>query len=142
MATVADVLLKKGDRVLVIEESETVLTAIETMIAENVGALVVTRDGAITGMFTERDYFRRVTLQPHPNRLIPIKGVSSSPVVYVTPETTVDECMALMAKCEIRYLPVIDDGSLVGIISIGDLAKLHSEELEVEVRFLHEYIGH
>ena len=74
MSSVADILAKKGHEVLVIEESEPVLTAVETMLEKKVGALVVTREGAVAGIFTERDYFRRITVQPHPNRLIPVKG--------------------------------------------------------------------
>lgn len=140
MSTVADVLLGKGSDVFVIDESEPVLKAVETMIAEDIGALVVTRDGAIAGIFTERDYFRRITLQPHPDRTIPVKEVMSSPVIYVTPDTPVDECMALMTQARIRYLPVIDGTALAGIVSIGDLVKLHAHAREVEIRFLHEYI--
>ena len=140
MSSVAEILAKKGQDVLVIEESEPVLTAVETMLEKNVGALVVTRDGAVAGIFTERDYFRRITVQPHPNRLIPVKEVMSAPVIYVTPETPVQECMALMTQCRIRYLPVIDGEVLAGIVSIGDLVKLHAEEQDVEIRFLHDFI--
>ena len=140
MSSVAEILAKKGQDVLVIEESEPVLTAVETMLEKNVGALVVTRDGAVAGIFTERDYFRRITVQPHPNRLVPVKEVMSAPVIYVTPETPVQECMALMTQCRIRYLPVIDGEVLAGIVSIGDLVKLHAEEQDVEIRFLHDFI--
>ncbi len=140
MASVAEILAKKGDDVFVIEESESVLTAVEKMLEKDVGALVVTRDGAVAGIFTERDYFRRITVQPHPNRLVPVKEVMSSPVIYVTPETPVQECMTLMTQCRIRYLPVIDGTALAGIVSIGDLVKLHAEEKDVEIRFLHEFI--
>ena len=140
MASVAEILAKKGHDVFVIEESESVLTAVEKMLEKDVGALVVTRDGAVAGIFTERDYFRRITVQPHPNRLVPVKEVMSSPVIYVTPETPVQECMTLMTQCRIRYLPVIDGTALAGIVSIGDLVKLHAEEKDVEIRFLHEFI--
>jgi IMP dehydrogenase len=140
MASVADILAKKGNDVFVIEESASVLTAVEKMLEKDVGALVVTRDGAVAGIFTERDYFRRITVQPHPNRLVPVEDVMSSPVIYVTPETPVQECMTLMTQCRIRYLPVIDGTSLAGIVSIGDLVKLHAEEKDVEIRFLHEFI--
>jgi CBS domain-containing protein len=140
MSSVAEILAKKGHDVLVIEESEPVLTAVEKMLEKKIGALVVTRDGAVAGIFTERDYFRRITVQPHPNRLVPVKEVMSSPVIYVTPETPVQECMTLMTQCRIRYLPVIDGEVLAGIVSIGDLVKLHAEEQEVEIRFLHDFI--
>jgi CBS domain-containing protein len=140
-ATVADVVGKKGPEVLTIEETESVLHAVEKMLEKDIGALVVTRDGAVAGIFTERDYFRRITVKPHPNRLVPVKDVMSSPVIYVTPETPVQECMTLMTQCRIRYLPVIDGTSLAGIVSIGDLVKVHAEEREVEIRFLHEFIS-
>ncbi len=140
MATANDVLDMKGTDVHVIEESEPVLTAIETMVAKKVGSLVVTRDGAVQGIFTERDYFRRITLKPHPSRLVPVRDVMSAPVIYVTPDTSVEACLALMAKCEIRYLPVIDGAVLVGIVSIGDLVKLESEKRDVEMRLLQDYV--
>ena len=140
MTSVADILDKKGREVFVIEESESVLSAVETMLEKDVGALVVTRDGAVSGIFTERDYFRRITVQPQPNRLVPVKDVMSSPVIYVTPDTPVQECMTLMTQCRIRYLPVIEEDSLAGIVSIGDLVKLHAEEQDVEIRFLHDFI--
>ena len=140
-ATVADVVGKKGQAVLTIDETDSVLSAVEKMLENDIGALVVTRDDAVAGIFTERDYFRRITVQPHPNRLVPVKDVMSSPVIYVTPETPVQECMTLMTQCRIRYLPVIDGLSLAGIVSIGDLVKVHAEEREVEIRFLHEFIS-
>jgi len=140
-ATVADVVGKKGQAVLTIDETDSVLSAVEKMLENDIGALVVTRDDAVAGIFTERDYFRRITVQPHPNRLVPVKDVMSSPVIYVTPETPVQECMTLMTQCRIRYLPVIDGPSLAGIVSIGDLVKVHAEEREVEIRFLHGFIS-
>jgi len=140
-ATVADVVGKKGQAVLTIDETDSVLSAVEKMLENDIGALVVTRDDAVAGIFTERDYFRRITVQPHPNRLVPVKDVMSSPVIYVTPETPVQECMTLMTQCRTRYLPVIDGPSLAGIVSIGDLVKVHAEEREVEIRFLHEFIS-
>jgi len=88
-ATVADVVGKKGQAVLTIDETDSVLSAVEKMLENDIGALVVTRDDAVAGIFTERDYFRRITVQPHPNRLVPVKDVMSSPVIYVTPETPV-----------------------------------------------------
>ena len=70
-----------------------------------------------------------------------VRDVMSAPVIYVTQETPVQECMTLMTQCRIRYLPVIDGTSLAGIVSIGDLVKVHAEEREVEIRFLHEFIS-
>ena len=139
-ATVADVVGKKGQAVLTIDETDSVLSAVEKMLENDIGALVVTRDDAVAGIFTERDYFRRITVQPHPNRLVPVKDVMSSPVIYVTPETPVQECMTLMTQCRIRYLPVIDGPSLAGIVSIGDLVKHRMERIEEEAEAMRAYI--
>jgi CBS domain-containing protein len=89
---------------------------------------------------TERDYLRRVTLQGRTDRDTPVGDIISSPLITVPPETTVDECMALMTQRRIRHLPVIDGGEIVGIVSIGDVVKFQSDRQRVELKYLNEFI--
>ena len=142
MAHVSDILEQKGSNVLSIEASETVFDAIKRMVDGNVGALLVTEDGRLTGIVTERDYMRRVALEGRTERETLVREIMTSPLVYVTPETTVEECMGVMTERRIRHLPVLGDHrETVGIISIGDVVKFHSREQDVQIRLLTDYIG-
>ena len=142
MAHVSDILEQKGSNVLSIEASETVFDAIRRMVDGNVGALLVTEDGRLTGIVTERDYMRRVALEGRTERETLVREIMTSPLVYVTPETTVEECMGVMTERRIRHLPVLGDHrETVGIISIGDVVKFHSREQDVQIRLLTDYIG-
>ncbi len=142
MAQVSDILEAKGRDVLTIDGSATVLDAISLMVEQNVGALLVTEGGRPTGIVTERDYLRRVTLEGRDERSAEVREIATSPFAYVSGETSVDECMAVMTERRIRHLPVLDDErELVGIISIGDVVKVQSQEQDVQIRFLTEYIS-
>jgi CBS domain-containing protein len=140
MSTVADILGVKGREVLTIESTATVFEAIEKMVAANVGALLVDDGAGVTGILTERDYLRRVTLQGRDEKETAVHEIMSSPVIYVTPETEIEECMALMTERRIRHLPVVDGEALVGVISIGDLVKFQSRQQSFQIRYLTEYI--
>ena len=142
MAHVSDILEQKGSNVLSIEASETVFDAIKRMVDGNVGALLVTEDGRLTGIVTERDYMRRVALEGRTERETLVREIMTSQLVYVTPETTVEECMGVLTERRIRHLPVLGDHrETVGIISIGDVVKFHSREQDVQIRLLTDYIG-
>ena len=111
------------------------------MVDENVGALLVTEGGKVTGIVTERDYLRRVTLEGRTEEETRVREILSAPLVYVTPETSVEECMAIMTERRIRHVPVFDgEHELVGLVSIGDLVKFQSKEQSFQIKFLHEYI--
>jgi CBS domain-containing protein len=139
---VSDILEGKGRQVLSIEGAATVYEAIAKMVEGNVGALLVNEDGRLAGIVTERDYLRRVTLQGRDERTTPVREIMTSELVYVGPEASVDECMAVMTERRIRHLPVLtDDRKVVGIVSIGDLVKFQSKEQSVQIRFLTEYIS-
>jgi CBS domain-containing protein len=104
--------------------------------------LLVSDGGEITGIITERDYLRRVTVEGRTDEGTSVREIMSSPLIVVTPQTSIDECMALMTDRRIRHLPVVDDrGSVVGIVSIGDVVKFKSKQQSFEIKFLHEYIG-
>ena len=99
-----------------------------------------TESGEIRGIVTERDYLRRAALEGRPDRETAVREIMSSPLLVATPETTVDECMALMTERRIRHVPVIADGAVVGIVSIGDVVKFKSKQQSFEIQFLHDYI--
>jgi IMP dehydrogenase len=142
MGSVSDILGAKGREVLRIDGSATVLDAVKAMVEGNVGALIVTEGGEISGIVTERDYLRRVTLEGRDERTTPVREIASSPFVYVGPEATIDECMAIMTARRFRHLPVLtDERELVGIVSIGDVVKYQSQEQGVQIKFLTEYIS-
>jgi CBS domain-containing protein len=100
----------------------------------------VIEDGEIAGIFTERDYLRRMTLEGRDDKETPVRDVMSSPLVVVTPQNTIDECMAMMTDRRIRHLPVVDDGDVVGIVSIGDIVKFKSKQQSFEIKYLTDYI--
>jgi CBS domain-containing protein len=139
---VSNILEEKGAEVLRIDASATVFDAVKLMVESNVGSLLVTEAGEITGIVTERDYLRRVTLEGRAEQETPVRDIMSSPLVYVTPDTTIEECMAVMTERRIRHVPVFaEDRDLVGMISIGDLVKFQSKQQSFQIRFLTDYIG-
>lgn len=135
----AEILEEKGGHVLEIDADASVLDAVQQMVAMNVGSLLVTVEGEVTGIVTERDYLRRVTLEDRTEGA-PVREIMSSPLVVATPETTIDECMALMTDRRIRHVPVVEDGKVVGLVSIGDLVKFKSKLQTFEIQFLNDYI--
>ena len=143
MADVAKILAGKGRDVISIGGDATVFDAVKTMVDANVGALLVTggHSNEITGIFTERDYLRRVAVAGRDEQHTQVRDVMSSPVIVVTPQTSVEEAMALMTDRRIRHAPVVDGRELVGMISIGDLVKLQSQEQSFTIQYLTEYIS-
>ena len=140
MSTVAQILKTKGSKIHQVEATSTVFEAIKRMVEANVGALLVTDGGQIIGIMTERDYLRRVTLEGRTDKEALVSEIMTSPLIYVTPDTSVDECMALMTDRRIRHLPVIEDGDVVGVVSIGDLVKFQTKEQSFQIQYLTEYI--
>ncbi|HET8742602.1 MAG TPA: CBS domain-containing protein, partial [Gaiella sp.] len=135
MGYVSDILEAKGHDVLTVDASTTVLDAIKTMVGGNVGSLVVLDGDTLLGIVTERDYLRRVTLEGRDERTTPVRDIMSAPFVYVGPDATIDECMAIMTERRLRHLPVLDDGDeLVGIVSIGDVVKFQTREQGARIR--------
>jgi len=142
MNTPISVLLKqKGDWVVTIDPEAKVFATIARMVEQNVGAIIVTEHGEIQGIFTERDYLRRIVLQGRTSKTSPVGEVMTTDLVTVSPETTVEECMQLMTEHKIRHLPVLRDGKLAGIISIGDCVRLISEEAQGRVEDLERFVS-
>ena len=135
-----EILEEKGGDVFEIDGDASVFEAVQLMVEMNAGSLLVTESGEITGIVTERDYLRRVTLEGRTERETAVREIMSSPLIVASPETTVDECMALMTDRRIRHLPVIDGGAVVGVVSIGDLVKFQSKKQSFEIQYLTDYI--
>jgi len=141
MANVSEILREKSGEVIRIDGGATVFDAVKAMVEANVGALLVTDGTEIEGIFTERDYLRRIAVEGRRSRFTFVRDVMSSPVICFTPETTVDEGMALMTDRRIRHAPVVEDGELVGMISIGDLVKFISQRQSFQIQYLTDYIS-
>jgi CBS domain-containing protein len=138
---VRDLLRDKGTEVLTTPPDVTVYEAIKKMVDHNVGSIVAVEGAKIEGMFTERDYLRRIVLQGRSSKTTPLHEVMTKEVYTVPYGATVQQCMALMTEHKFRHLPVVDDGALCGIISIGDCVRHLSEEAQAEVNDLKNYIA-
>jgi signal-transduction protein with cAMP-binding, CBS, and nucleotidyltransferase domain len=140
MATVSEILADKSGDLLTIDADDSVLDAVRKMVDANVGSLLVNVDGRIEGIVTERDYLRRVTLEGRTEKDTPVREIMTSPLIVIGPETTIDECMALMTDRRIRHLPVVRDGTIAAVISIGDLVKFQSQQQSFQIKYLTDYI--
>lgn len=138
---VSSILEEKAGDPLKIDADATVYDAIAKMVDANVGSLLVTDGGGeVVGIVTERDYLRRVALEGRTEKETAVRDIMTSPLVVVTPETEIDECMAMMTDRRIRHLPVVEDGEVVGVVSIGDLVKFKAKEQAFEIKYLTDYI--
>ena len=140
MNRVKEILDEKGHDVLQIEADATVFDAVKQMVKAGVGSLLVKEGSEVAGIFTERDYLRRMTLEGRDDKDTAVRDVMSSPLVVVTPQNTIDECMAMMTDRRIRHLPVVDGGDVVGVVSIGDIVKFKSKQQSFEIKYLTDYI--
>jgi len=140
MSKVSEILDDKGGKVLSIEASASVFEAVQQMVEANVGSLLVTDGGTIIGIVTERDYLRRVTLEGRTDTDTAVGEIMTTPLVVVTPETDIDESMAIMTDRRIRHLPVVEEGEVVGVLSIGDVVKFKSKQQSFEIQYLTDYI--
>jgi CBS domain-containing protein len=141
MTTAAQILEAKADKTVHrTNPAATVFDAVRLMSENNVGALVVMEGDAVVGLVTERDYARKIVLMARSSKETPVRDIMTSPVMYVRPEQTSEECMVLMTEKRLRHLPVMDRGRLVGIISIGDLVKDIISEQKFIIEQLEQYI--
>jgi len=140
MKTVRDILKVKGHEVWKVDLNATVFEALRLMAEKEVGALVVMDGDKIAGIISERDYARKVVLLGRTSPHTLVKEIMNSPVAYTQPEQPIEECMAIMTDKRIRHLPVLQNGELIGIISIGDLVKAIIADQKFIIEQLERYI--
>lgn len=138
--TVARLLEQKGAEIWSIRPTATVYEALELLAEKEIGALLVVEDGDLVGILSERDYARRVILHGKESRKTAVREIMTEHVLTVTPGTTTSECMQLMTNERIRHLPVVQDESVVGLISIGDVVRSVIEEQRFLIEQLESYI--
>ncbi len=140
MKTVYEILNQKGNEIYSISQSATVYEALQLMADKSVGALLVMDDKSLVGIMSERDYARKVILHGKFSRDTLVKEIMSTKVIYVNQSLSTEECMALMINKRIRHLPVIENETLIGVISIGDVVKALIDEKEFVIDQLVHYI--
>ena len=140
MKTVQHVLHAKSGPVISVSQDATVYDALTLMARYDIGALVVVADGEIAGMFTERDYARKVILLGKSSRDLLVAEAMTRQVLTVTPHCTMDDCMAIMTDHRVRHLPVLSDAGVAGIVSIGDVVKAMLDEQRFTIQQLEHYI--
>jgi len=140
MTTVRQLLQMKSRELWTISPEATVLDALKIMADKNVGALLVVEGGQLVGIFSERDYARNVVLEGRSAEGTRVSEIMTPKVIYVRPDQTVEDCMAIMTDKHIRHLPVMESDRLAGIISIGDVVKEIISDQEFTIRNLENYI--
>jgi len=141
MATVKSILESKGNSIFTITPDTTVYHALELMVEKNVSALLVMEGDNLAGIFTERDYARKVVLKGKSSKETAISDIMTSNLITVTSASSIEECMELMTGKYIRHLPVVDDGKLTGIISIGDVVRSIIKEQKSIIGHMEQYIA-
>lgn len=140
MGTVRQVLENKGHEVWTIGPDASVYDAVALMAEKEIGALTVMQDSRVVGLISERDYARKVILKGRASKDTRVRDIMASRVVYARPEQTVEECMAVITDQRVRHLPVLENGRLIGLISIGDLVKTIIDEQQFIIDQLVHYI--
>ncbi len=140
ITTVRQLLQKKGPEVFMIGPEATVLEALKLMAEKDVGALVVSDGGRLAGIFSERDYARKIVLHGKFSKDTAVKEIMTARVLCVEPSNTVEQCMALMTQRHIRHLPVLEGEKVVGLISIGDIVKETISEQQFTIQQLEAFI--
>mgnify|MGYP006217572897 CR=1 FL=1 len=141
MRNVNQILENKGGGIIAVPREAPVLEVIRLMAEHHIGSVLVMQGSDLVGIATERDYARKVILQGRSSADTPVAQIMSSPVVTVTPTDTAQTCMAMMTQRRIRHLPVMDEGRVVGLVSIGDLVKAVIEDQQHEIAQLQQYIA-
>jgi CBS domain-containing protein len=140
MQTVRDLLAGKSSEVWSIGPDATVYDAIALMSERGIGAVLVLDGAQLVGILSERDYARRVILKGKASRETRVREIMTTELIHVTHEKTIDDCMSIMTTARIRHLPVVHEGRLAGILSIGDIVKAMISEREAQIEQLEDYI--
>jgi len=140
MGTVRNILQTKGNAVHTVSPGTSVYEALEELENNNMGSLVVVENGKLIGIFTERDYARKVILKGRSSKDTQVRDIMTERPIFVTPDATIEECMQLMSSKNFRHLPVLENDQLVGVISISDLVKFIIREKDFIIENLEHYI--
>jgi CBS domain-containing protein len=141
MMTLRQVLHEKGKNIWTVHPDATVYDALQLMADKNIGAVLVLENGNLTGIMSERDYARKVILEGKSSRETTVREIMTDKVLYVRPEQTIEECMAIMTEKHFRHLPVLEDGVVIGVISIGDVVHAVISEQKFIIHQLENYIA-
>ena len=141
MQTIRDILRAKGTDVWCVEPDATVFDALRRMAGKEIGALVVTEGAQVVGLISEREYARKVVLAGRTSPTTLVREIMITPVMYIHLDQTIEECMSLMTEKRTRHLPVIEDGKLVGLISIGDIVKSIIADQQFLIEQLVRYVS-
>jgi CBS domain-containing protein len=141
MQTVSQLLQEKGNQIFSVAPQDSVLHAIEVMATRHVGALLVMTQGNLIGIISERDYARKVILKQRSSHDTPVADIMTAPAISVAPEDTIHRCMQLMTDGKFRHLPVLSNGRVVGMLSIGDLVKAVIKDQTEHIQQLERYIA-
>jgi len=140
MVTVRQLLQTKSDEIWSVAPQDSVFNALQLMADRNIGVLLVIEGGKLVGIFSERDYARKVILLGKASKATLVSEVMTASVLYVTPGMTIEECMALMTAKHVRHLPVIENENILGIVTIGDVVKMVISEQKFTIQQLENYI--
>ena len=141
MIKVHQILKQKESRLITIHSEATVFEALEIMMKYNISAILITKNEHLEGIFTERDYARKVVLQGKSSKAVQIKEVMTHSPIVISPDDTLDHCMALMTDKHIRHLPVKDGNQITGMVSIGDVVKFIIEDQKETIKNLEGYLN-
>ena len=141
MIKVHQILKQKESRLITIHSEATVFEALEIMMKYNISAILITKNEDLEGIFTERDYARKVVLQGKSSKAVQIKEVMTHSPIVISPDDTLDHCMALMTDKHIRHLPVKDGNQITGMVSIGDVVKFIIEDQKETIKNLEGYLN-
>lgn len=140
MHSIRQILAEKGGEIWSATPDDSVYEAITLMARKGIGALIVLKDGKLHGMFSERDYARKVILEGRSSRESKVGDICSSPAITISPQATADEGLALMTSKRIRHLPVVESGQLLGLVSIGDLVNVVIGDQQQLIEQLERYV--
>ncbi len=140
MKNLSQILQNKSKEIIKIDSASTVYEALTLMTEHNVSAILIVDNNNLSGIFTERDYARKVVLKGKSSKEVKLREVMTPSPIVVTPEDSVDSCMQIMTEKHIRHLPVVESGSLIGMISIGDVVKFVIEDQKQTIIDLESYI--
>ncbi len=141
MNFVSQILKDKKEKIWSVSPRETAYEALQIMSDQNLGALLVIDKRGVVGIFSERDYARKVILKGKSSKTTPVSELMTKKVLYIDPGTTVEDCMALMTEKNVRHLPVIEKNQLVGLVTVGDVLKQLIEDQKFEIQELERYIN-